>query len=48
MSLGCEALKWNFTRFFVARNGAVLKRFAPTDTPEKIEADLRPLLLPSP
>ena len=44
--LGSEAIKWNFTKFLVARNGEVLKRFAPTDTPEKIEADLRPLLLP--
>jgi glutathione peroxidase len=43
--LGSEAIKWNFTKFLVARNGEVLKRYAPTDTPEKIEADLRPLLV---
>lgn len=43
--LGSESIKWNFTKFLVDRNGEVLKRFAPTDTPEKIEADLRPLLL---
>ena len=42
--LGSEAIKWNFTKFLVDRNGEVLKRYAPTDTPEKIEADLRPLL----
>lgn len=43
--LGSEAIKWNFTKFLVDRNGEVLKRFAPTDTPEKIEADLRPLFV---
>ena len=43
--LGSEAIKWNFTKFLVDRDGAVLKRFAPTDTPEKIGADLRPLLV---
>ena len=43
--LGSEAIKWNFTKFLVARDGEVLKRFAPTDTPEKIEAELRPLLV---
>ncbi len=30
-------IKWNFTKFLVARDGTVLKRFAPTDTPEKID-----------
>lgn len=43
--LGSEVIKWNFTKFLVGRDGAVLKRYAPTDTPEKIEADLRPLLV---
>ena len=42
--LGSEAIKWNFTKFLVDRNGEVVKRFAPIDTPEKIEADLRPLM----
>jgi glutathione peroxidase len=37
---GSEAIKWNFTKFLVSRDGQVLKRYAPTDTPEKIEADL--------
>jgi glutathione peroxidase len=46
--LGSEAIKWNFTKFLVDRNGEVLKRYAPTDTPEKIEADLRPLLVAVP
>jgi glutathione peroxidase len=42
--LGSEAIKWNFTKFLVDRNGEVLKRYAPIDSPEKIEADLLPLL----
>ena len=42
--LGTEAVKWNFTKFLVGRNGRVLRRYAPTDTPDAIEADLIPLL----
>lgn len=38
--LGSEAIKWNFTKFLVGRDGAVLKRYAPKDTPEQIEKDL--------
>jgi glutathione peroxidase len=40
---GSEAIKWNFTKFLVNREGQVRKRYAPTDTPEKIEGDLREL-----
>lgn len=42
--LGSESVKWNFTKFLVARDGRVLARYAPTDTPEAIERDLLPLL----
>ena len=42
--LGSEAIKWNFTKFLVGRDGAVLKRYAPTDTPQSIGADLESLL----
>ena len=42
--LGLEAIKWNFTKFLVDRNGKVVKRYAPTDTPEKIEKDIAALL----
>ncbi|MFM2006219.1 MAG: hypothetical protein RLZZ09_1874 [Pseudomonadota bacterium] len=42
--LGSEAIKWNFTKFLVDRNGMVLRRYAPTDTPEKIEQDLNKVL----
>ena len=38
--LGTEAIKWNFTKFLVDREGQVLKRFAPSDTPEKIAKDV--------
>lgn len=42
--LGSEAIKWNFTKFLVDRNGQVVKRFASIDTPEGIESALQPLL----
>jgi glutathione peroxidase len=41
---GTEAIKWNFTKFLVDRAGGVVKRFAPSDTPEKIEGDVRAVL----
>ena len=41
--LGTGAVKWNFTKFLVGRDGEVLRRYAPTDTPERIESDLVPL-----
>ena len=31
-------IKWNFTKFLIAKDGTVLERFAPTDTPEKIDS----------
>lgn len=39
-----EAIKWNFTKFLVARDGTVLKRFAPTDTPEHMRAEIEQAL----
>ncbi|MDF9391369.1 MULTISPECIES: glutathione peroxidase [Methylococcus] len=42
--LGSEAIKWNFTKFLVGRNGEVLRRYAPNTSPESIEPDLLPLL----
>jgi glutathione peroxidase len=41
---GSEAIKWNFTKFLVDREGTVVKRYAPTDTPESIVKDLALLL----
>jgi glutathione peroxidase len=37
--LGTEAIKWNFTKFLVSRDGAVLARYSPRDTPEDIDSD---------
>lgn len=42
--LGTEFIKWNFTKFLIGKNGEVLKRYAPTDTPEDIAKDLEELL----
>ena len=42
--LGIEGVKWNFTKFLVDKQGKVVKRYAPTDTPEKIEKDLASVL----
>ena len=36
--LGSEAIKWNFTKFLVGRDGVPIMRFAPTDKPENLEA----------
>jgi glutathione peroxidase len=41
---GTEAIKWNFTKFLVDRNGQVVKRFAPADSPQKIDAFVGELL----
>jgi glutathione peroxidase len=42
--LGTEGIKWNFTKFLVGRDGQVLKRYAPTDTPEALRADIEKAL----
>lgn len=42
--LGSEAIKWNFTKFLVDREGHVVKRYAPTDTPDEIAKDVEALL----
>ena len=42
--LGTEAIKWNFTKFLVNAQGDVVARYAPSDTPEKIERDVAKLL----
>lgn len=38
--LGSERVKWNFTKFLVARDGAVLRRYPPAETPASIEPDI--------
>ena len=42
--LGSEAIKWNFTKFLVDRDGKVVQRFAPNDTPESIAGDVEKVL----
>lgn len=42
--LGSTAIKWNFTKFLVARDGTVLKRYAPLDTPASLARDVEAAL----
>ena len=42
--LGGEAVKWNFTKFLVGRDGRVRKRYAPTETPESLRPDIEAAL----
>lgn len=37
-------IRWNFTKFLVSRDGSVIKRYAPTTTPEDIEKDIKGML----
>jgi glutathione peroxidase len=42
--LGSEAIKWNFTKFLVGRDGRVIKRYAPSDQPESIATEIEAAL----
>jgi len=42
--LGSKAIKWNFTKFLVSKDGRVIKRYAPTDTPEGLRSDVETAL----
>ena len=42
--LGSKSIKWNFTKFLVGKNGAVIKRYAPTDTPASLAKDIEAAL----
>jgi len=42
--LGSKAIKWNFTKFLVGRDGQVIKRYAPTDTPKSMAKDIEAVL----
>ena len=42
--LGSEAIKWNFTKFLVGRDGKVIDRFAPTTKPDAIAGDIEKAL----
>ncbi len=42
--LGSKAVKWNFTKFLVGKDGSVVKRYAPTDTPQSMAKDIEAAL----
>jgi glutathione peroxidase len=42
--LGSKAIKWNFTKFLVGRDGRVIKRYAPQDKPESLAKDIEAAL----
>jgi glutathione peroxidase len=42
--LGSKAIKWNFTKFLVDRQGRAVKRYAPTTRPDEIRKDIERLL----
>jgi glutathione peroxidase len=42
--LGTKSIKWNFTKFLVGKDGRVVKRYAPNDTPESLRADIEAAL----
>ena len=42
--LGIDAIKWNFTKFLVGRDGKPIKRYAPTDKPESLVDDIESAL----
>jgi glutathione peroxidase len=42
--LGSKAIKWNFTKFLIGRDGKVVRRYAPTDKPAGIVKDIEALL----
>jgi glutathione peroxidase len=42
--LGSQAIKWNFTKFLIGRDGQVIKRYAPTDKPEALKKDIEAAL----
>ena len=42
--MGIEAIKWNFTKFLVGKDGKVIKRFAPNDSPESLRGDIEAAL----
>jgi glutathione peroxidase len=42
--LGTQAIKWNFTKFLVGRDGQVIKRYAPNDPPEALRKDIEKAL----
>lgn len=42
--LGSKAIKWNFTKFLIGRDGRVIRRYAPQDAPQKLAGDIEAAL----
>ena len=42
--LGSKAIKWNFTKFLVGKDGRVIRRYAPQDAPKKLAGDIEAAL----
>ena len=42
--LGTGAIKWNFTKFLINREGEPVNRYAPSTTPDKIRSDIEALI----
>jgi glutathione peroxidase len=42
--MGSKAIKWNFTKFLVGKDGRVIRRYAPQDAPEKLGSDIETAL----
>ncbi|WP_104411655.1 glutathione peroxidase [Malaciobacter marinus] len=42
--LGTEAIKWNFTKFLIDKNGNIINRYSPSTTPKSLEDDIEKLL----
>ncbi|GKT25520.1 glutathione peroxidase [Acidovorax sp. SUPP3334] len=42
--LGTKAIKWNFTKFLIGRDGQVLRRYGPRDTPQSMAGDIEAAL----
>jgi len=38
--LGTEAIKWNFTKFLVGRDGEVVNRYGSSTSPDQLESDI--------
>jgi len=42
--LGTKTIKWNFTKFLIGKDGKVIKRYAPNDSPESLRGDIEAAL----
>lgn len=38
--MGTKAIKWNFTKFLIGKDGTPIKRYAPNDKPQELVSDI--------